>query len=365
MNELTKRLFAEGWTEDHHPGHVFWAFIQGFRYKWEHERELVWKTPCGLFASGWTVGSSDTSYGGVDYIPENDNPLVLCPYKKKACEHIPEGLRGKYPLCPCHTTEEPYDKSRSLEAIEEDRAKRYHEQYMEITGGSYCACVCDTNGFQGGLVRIEYDVQKCINYGCQNEYCVIRKQPRDLTKVNIFYDVRRTKITRKGFLESTEVTVTKGEKVFEKPVARTDAEIWLKVKQAEYTPLNNRQVIQGKTNRDDHRMQFFSDLHRTWPGYDYFEFHYEVENIRIEKKESRDLLQDLRDVEQGLTVVHASDLKKAAAKAKKDRRQAYREAKEDKRQKRIKAAKAAFDEKYGRKDGAAAPPSEPEQLSFF
>ena len=66
MNELTKRLFAEGWTEDHHPGHVFWAFYQGFRYKWEYARELTWKTPCGLFVSGWTVGFSDTSYGGVD-----------------------------------------------------------------------------------------------------------------------------------------------------------------------------------------------------------------------------------------------------------------------------------------------------------
>lgn len=35
MNELTKRLFAEGWTENHHPDHVFWGFFQGFRYKVE------------------------------------------------------------------------------------------------------------------------------------------------------------------------------------------------------------------------------------------------------------------------------------------------------------------------------------------
>lgn len=365
MNELTKRLFAEGWTEDHHPDHVFWGFFKCFQYKWEYARALTWKTPCGLFVSGWSVGCSETSFGGVDYTPENNNPLILCPYKQKACEHIPEGLRGKYPLCPCHTTEETYDKARSVEAIEEDRAKRYHEQYMEITGGSYCICVCDNNGFQGGLVRVEYDVQKCITYGCQNETCVIRKQPRDLTRVNIFYDVRRTKITRNGFLEQTDVSVTKGEKVFEKTVARTDAEIWLKVKQANYTPLNNRTVIEGRKTRDDRRMEFFSDHHRKWPGYDYFEFRYEVENIRIEKKESRDLLQDLRDVAEGLTVVHASDQKKAAAAAKKERRRKYREEKESKRQAKIKDARAAFDAKYGRRDGAPAPPSEPEQLSLF
>lgn len=356
MNELTKRLFAEGWTEDHHPDHVFWGFFKCFQYKWEYERELTWKTPCGLFVSGWSVGCSETSFGGVDYTPENNNPLILCPYKRKACEHIPEGLRGKYPLCPCHTTEEPYDKSRSVEAIEEDRAKRYHEQYMEITGGSYCICVCDNNGFQGGLVRVEYDVQKCINYGCQNKTCVIRKQPRDLTKVNIFYDVRRTKITRKGFLEHTDVSVTKGEKVFEKPVARTDAEIWLKVKQANYTPLNNRTVIEGRKTPDDRRMEFFSDHHRKWPGYDYFEFRYEVENIRIEKKESRDLLQDLRDVEEGLTVVHASDLKKAAETAKKDSRAKRREEKEAKLKRMLRGA---------RKKNDPPPPPEPEQLSLF
>ena len=356
MNELTKRLFAEGWTEDHHPDHVFWGFFQGFRYKWEYERELTWKTSCGLFVSGWSVGFSDTSFGGVDYIPENNNPLILCPYKRKACEHIPEGLRGKYPLCPCHMTEEPYDKARSVEAIEDDRTKRYHEQYMEITGGSYCICVCDNNGFQGGLVRVEYDVQKCINYGCKNETCVIRKQPRDLTKVNIFYDIRRTKITRKGFLEHTDVSVTKGEKVFEKPVARTDAEIWLKVKQANYTPLNNRTVIEGRKTPDDRRMEFFSDHHRKWPDYDYFEFRYEVENIRIEKKESRDLLQDLRDVEEGLTVVHASDQQKAAAAAKKERRAKRRQEKEAKVKSMLRGARARR---------MPDPPPEPEQLSLF
>lgn len=357
MNELTERLFAEGWTEDHHPDYVFWGFYKCFQYKWEYERELVWKTLCGLFVSGWSVGCSDTSFGGVDYIPENNNPLILCPYKKKTCEHIPEGLRGKYPLCPCHMTEEPYDKARSVEAIEEDRAKRYHEQYMEITGGSYCICVCDNNGFQGGLVRVKYDVQKCINFGCQNETCVIRKQPRDLSKVNIFYDVRRTKITRKGLLEDTEVSVTKGERVFEKPVAKTDAEIWLKLKRAEYTPLNNRTVIEGRKTSDDRRMEFFSDHHRKWPGYDYFEFRYEVENIRIEKKESRDLLQDLRDIGEGLTVVHASDLQKAAAKAKKDRRAKRREEKEAKLKRLLRPRQ--------KQEPKPEPEQEPEQMTIF
>ena len=82
-------------------------------------------------------------------------------------------------------------------------------------------------------------------------------------------------------------------------------------------------------------MEYFSKHHRAWPGYDYFEFHYEVENIRIEARETRDLLQDLRDVADGLTVVHDSDLKAAAKKEKRDAKGARAAAKERKKQKNL------------------------------
>ena len=59
-----------------------------------------------------------------------------------------------------------------------------------------------------------------------------------------------------------------------------------------------------------------------------FEFHYDVENIRIAKSEQRDLLQDLRDVADGLEVVHAVDLKKEQAAKKRKSRQRRREQKE-------------------------------------
>ena len=59
-----------------------------------------------------------------------------------------------------------------------------------------------------------------------------------MKKVNIFYDVRRTWITRLGFLEEKKVEITKGLKVFDHAVAQTDAEIWLKMKEHEASPLN-------------------------------------------------------------------------------------------------------------------------------
>ncbi|MBR1812477.1 MAG: hypothetical protein IJ773_01500, partial [Lachnospiraceae bacterium] len=120
----------------------------------------------------------------------------------------------------------------------------------------------------------------------------------------------------------------KGVKVFPHPVARTDAEIWLATKKAEYDPIRDKHIIPPRLNMDDRRMEYFSKHHRSWPGYDYFEFHYEVENIRIEARETRDLQQDLRDVADGLTVVHDSDLKAAAKRKKRDAKSARAAAKE-------------------------------------
>ena len=335
MNELTKRLYAEGWTREHHPDYVYWSDWENFGYKWDFALGLVWQTPCGLDVDGRSVAAADTSYMGVDYCPENGNPLLRCPYSRKDCEHIPDGLGGKYPWCPCRLVEGPYDYERSAEKIEHEADQRRKRQYMEITGGQYCACVVGCNGYDGGLVEVNYDVDQCIRCGCRNEFCSIRKQARDLKKVNVFYDVRRTYITRVGIIEDTRTELTKGVKVFPHPVARTDAEIWLATKKAEFDPIRDKHIINPRLNPEDRRMEYFSKHHRAWPGYDYFEFHYEVENIRIEARETRDLLQDLRDVADGLTVVHDSDLKAAAKKEKRDAKGARAAAKERKKQKNL------------------------------
>ena len=335
MNELTKRLYAAGWTREHHPDYVYWSDWQNLGYKFEYACKLVWKTPCGLFVEGRSVVSANASYMGVDYCPENGNPLRYCPHDRKDCKFIPDGLRGKFAWCPCHLVEGPYDYDHSAEKIENEFSQRRHKQYMEITGGQYCACVVDSNGYNGGLLEVRYDVDQCIRCRCRNEFCSIRKQARDLKKVNIFYDVRRTFITREGMFEETRTEITKGNKVFPHPVARTDAEIWLATKKAEFDPIRDKHIIEPHLTMEDRRMAYFSKHHRQWPGYDYFEFRYEVENIRIEARESRDLLQDLRDVADGLTVFHASDQKAAAKQKKRDAKDARAEAKARKKRRNL------------------------------
>ena len=128
--------------------------------------------------------------------------------------------------------------------------------------------------------------------------------------------------------------LTKGLKVFERPVARTDAEIWLKIREANQSPLASSDPLRSssviehpKTTRDDRIQAYFSKMHRQYGEYDYFEFHYDVENIRIARSEQRDLLQDLRDAAEGIEVVHNIDQIKAQAEKKRAAKQHRRELK--------------------------------------
>lgn len=332
QNQLTRDLYAAGYTREDHPSFVYWSDWQNFGYLFEALLKFIWETPCGLLVAGESslgrgLACSDASFQGIDYCPENDNPLLRCPYERKDCPHSISGF--PVPLCPCHTTGKRYSYEQSAERVESERSERQHRQYMEITGGAYCACVVGGNGYDGGHVEVQYDVEQCIRCRCQNPVCVIRKQKRDLSRANIFYDVRRTWITRIGFLEEKKVQVTKGERVFPHPVAQTDAEIWLETKKAHFNPLWSSSAIDSPhLTPEDRRQTFFSKMHRQYGEYDYFEFHYDVENIRIAKSEQRDLLQDLRDVADGLEVVHAVDLKKEQAAKKRESRQRRKEQKE-------------------------------------
>ena len=123
--------------------------------------------------------------------------------RDRACPHIPQGFPR--PFCPCRCTGRLYDYECSAEKVEAERAREIHRQYMELTGGACCACVVGSNGDQGGCLEVRYDVEQCIRCRCKNEVCVIRKEKRDLRRANVFYDIRRTWITRTGFLEEKKV----------------------------------------------------------------------------------------------------------------------------------------------------------------
>lgn len=332
QNLLTRELYEAGYTRENFPEYVYWSDWQNFGYRFSCLLKFTWETPCGLLVSGESelgrgLASADASYGGVWYCPENDNPLLRCPYGQKDCKQILQGFPT--PHCPCHCTGRRYDYAQSAERVAAEREKEIHRQYMELTGGTYCACVVDGNGFAGGKVEVRYDVEECIRCQCRNPVCVIRNQKRDLRRSNVFYDVRRTWITRTGFLEEKKETVTRGLKVFPRPVARTDAEIWLAVKQANFDPLQDKSVIgEPHMTAEDHQQAFFSKMHRRYGDYDYFEFHYQVENVRVARMDQRNMEQDAQEKAHGVEVAHASDLEKEKAAQKREGRRHRKEQKQ-------------------------------------
>ena len=106
-------------------------------------------------------------------------------------------------------------------------------------------------------------------------------------------------------------------------------------------------------------------------------------NFRVERKNTRDLEQDLQDIENGIEIQHAVDMERGQKEAKRRRKEARQEA-EKKRQakklleaeeiterERIRAAKVLGEEEFdriqierrARKKQPA--PKEPEQLSLF
>ena len=172
LNALTQRLYAQGYTRENHPDTVCWGDWQNFSYKLETMLDFTWETPCGLLIKGDSdvgrdVAGSDCCYQHISFCPENDNPLLSCPYQRKDCAHVPAGFT--LVMCPCHQTDRPYDYEHSVEKAEAENAREAHKQYMELTGGSYCACVVSSNGYEGGWCEVKYDVEQCIQCGCKND----------------------------------------------------------------------------------------------------------------------------------------------------------------------------------------------------
>lgn len=225
MNDLTKRLLAEGYDKEHPPEYAQWSHWQDFEYTSAALCEMLWEAPCGLIKKG--CGYEHGSHLGVDYCPENDNHRFGCPYYDEIpCSHrFDTNLMGWN--CVFHQIVRNYDYEISVEKLQEEQDRIQSQAWQEaVAGYGYCNCMVWDRKSRKYLPR--FDVNKCIEFGCQNESCAITGHPRDLQRVNIYYDILRVLRYQKGLLENTEKKLEKGIRRFKTAVARTDAEIWLK-----------------------------------------------------------------------------------------------------------------------------------------
>lgn len=317
VNELTRRLLAEGWKpEDTPPGtHPYKDYYGGWTYTGEAIRNMVWETPCGLLADGRHFLNGYMSYQGVDWRPENGNPVICCPVFPSAPCPLRDPLlcNERYDLhsndvvyqCACHQVDRPYTYEGSIDEAHDRLWKEAGERW-EVFKAQHNGRVCRQQSRYGRTTktwRAFYDPIDCANLGCCS-YCDVLAKELDTRKGNVFYDLRRS-WTVKGeglFPDQRKTIVEKGCKLLGSTASLTLCEAIVKY---------GRDRIEDRVRSEFHHDLFFDKS-----------LEIEIINLRAARVDKRDILQDLQDVANGIEVIHAADSLKAAKAQKRARREA-------------------------------------------
>ena len=320
VNELTRRLLAEGWKpEDTPPGtHPYQDYYGGWTYTGEAIRGTVWETPCGLLAAGRQFLNGYLSFNGVDWRVENENPVICCPvFPSEPCplrdpllgsQQFTGGSGNMVFQCACHRAERPYSYAGSVEEAH-DRVWKEAGERWEVHKAQHKGRVCRQQSRYGRTTktwRSYYDPMDCANFGCCS-YCDVLAKELDTRKGNVFYDLRRS-WTVKGeglFPDQRKTVVEKGRKLLSSTASLTICEAIVKY---------GRHRVEERVRSEFHRDLFFDKS-----------LEIEVINLRAARVDKRDILQDLRDVANGIEVTHAADNLKAAKEQKRARRTAAKE----------------------------------------
>lgn len=311
-NELHQKLIDAGYTRENHPDDVRWySGGNEFEYTSKFLNESTWEAPCGIMRKGeFTHGYA--SFAGVTWRVENNNYNFHCPYRKIDCEFFHPLLKemsfgGK---CSWHMTDKPYDYVNSAEKLEDDRRKLTLDNLEKRFGHrGMIHCNCCHIDEQTCEPYFSFSPEACIRFmrnGCDNAVCYCTGKQRNLQRANIYYDVRITTEYRKGFIVEPVVKVIKGRKLFESQKAMTDLELYLQC--------NPDAVMEKENARSEHSQPLF------FAKYYNQRYELQVENVRIEKRSTRDLMQDLMDVREGIMVLHESDITKTNKERKSQRR---------------------------------------------
>ena len=317
VNELTRRLLAEGWKpEDTPPGtHPYQDYYGGWTYTSEAIYAMVWETPCGLLADGRHFTNGYMSYQGIDWRPENGNPVICCPaFPTSPCPlRDPLLCHQLYDLhsddvvyqCACHQTDRPYTYEGSIDEAH-DYVWKEADELWEVFKAQHKGRVCRQQSRYGRTTktwRAFYDPIDCANLGCCS-YCDVLAKELDTRRGNVFYDLRRS-WTVKGeglFPDQRKTIVEKGCKLLGSTASLTLCEAIVKY---------GRDRIEDRVRSEFHHDLFFDKS-----------LEIEVINLRAARVDKRDILQDLQDVANGIEIIHAADSLKAAKAQKRARREA-------------------------------------------
>lgn len=339
-NKLTKRLLSEGYTAENYPkdkvhiangcyarnGNPLENIYGGFKYNRIYCDAFIYKTGCGMFVKGINV-LSRMGFMGEEWCHENDNPVVRCPYDKAQCPENDSrlhGIRGGglciQCWCVCYKTDEAYDFEHSFEKAEQERKEEEDRKYQEYSN-AHGGRICRNHMYYNERTRewnLHYEPKDCAHLCCsQNGYCPILGRQLNKKRGNVYYDLKKSGIRHDGTLFDGEewVHIEKGIRVFDKPCSMDICESFIKVQSDEI--LHNYMV--------NHSTEFMFNK----------DLKVEVINIRAESKPSRDLMQDLQDIKEGITIIHAYDAEKRNKEMKKEKRQQAQQKKIEKLEKKI------------------------------
>lgn len=339
-NLLTQKLLEEGYTAENHPDYVSVGrccrdkenplnnLNGGFEYYRWYVYEKAFRTPCGLMCKGTSCMSS-LSVNEVKWSFENDLAIIHCPYNKCECDLKDRRLPTNGEIrdfCNVHMTNEEYRYESSLESIRkllDDKINREKISFSLQKNGRVCDMHMNYDREKGEWI-MHYDPStcgklKCVGHFSGNKYesgeviCPILGRPLDKAKGNVYYDIKKT--YRRYDLDGTlfdgqiDTEIEKGIRFFDHPVSMDICRNVVKLCQDE---------IRWKVNMKFHSELFFAEYYGRY-------FKIEILNIRAEQKESRDLMQDLQDIRDGIKVYHASDSEKADKKHKSEKRQKAKE----------------------------------------
>lgn len=329
-NELTKKLLAEGYTINNYPRDIVKLpngylskenpldnFSGGFEYLRIYADSIIYRTGCGMSVLGKNVINS-MGYMGTEWCHENDNPVIRCPFDKDKCPQNDERLHTMFGgglciqcWCVCHSTDKPYDYEHSFEKAEKERKEEKEKKYQEYSD-AHKGRICKRHMYFDERTRmwaLHYEPRECasICYS-QNGYCPILGRQLNRKRGNVYYDVKTSVVPdMRGkqismFDKEKIVSVTKGIRFFEKPCSIDICEAFVRINAADEISYHYR------INHSFEKL-----INPTWK--------FEILNIRAEQRESRDLMQDLQDIRDGILITHASDDEKKQKEEKKKRRQ--------------------------------------------
>lgn len=305
---LTEELLFLGYSKEECPEYVEGSqedHYGGFRYKRSFLKEQFFRTGCGLYAKEKDC-VSELWFGKIKWSFENDNALVKCPYNKATCEKNHPALRSlqaTHGFCSCYMTE-CYDYDNSLEKViqsQKEIRELLYEQYAAQQGGK----ICRVHMYYEEKIQkwhFRYDPMKCIR-GCSHTYCPLLGKKLSKEKGNVFYDVRVSTKRKDGTLfDGESVThIIKGKKFLRRRIS-----------------MDICREIAGHSEKEIYSKEW-------WNGYSMQKMYdpdlkIEIVNVRAEHRERKDLVQDQKDVQRGIAVIHESDRIKAEQRRKQERR---------------------------------------------